>query len=159
MRSLRGHRPVMSQDESSVFGKAPLLARHHFINDFLEVGGRVRRYRFGNHTVERLLAEFFGKQSDIPRENADQDNLLEFFVGVGGRGKGLHEVQEDFGHLLLSGRIPIDAGSGTHKTGRYELALQVVIYTQLAVSPFFLRARCHKSLLVVKADWREWYRL
>ena len=85
--------------------------------------------------------------------------FLEFFVGVGGRGKGLHEVQEDFGHLLLSGRIPIDAGPGTHKTGRYELALQVVIYTQLAVSPFFLRARCHKSLLVVKADWREWYRL
>jgi len=35
-------------------------ALNHFINDFLEVGRRVRRYRFGNHSVERLLAELPG---------------------------------------------------------------------------------------------------
>src|SRR2546426_12654069 len=109
----------MSQDESSVFGEILHLALNHFINDFLEVGRRVRRYRFGNHSVERLLAEFRGKKSDIPREETDQDYLLDFFVGVCRRGIRLHEVQQDFGHLLLPGRFPIDTGPGTYKTSRY----------------------------------------
>jgi len=81
----------MSQDESSVFGEAPLLARHHFINDFLEVGGRVRVPLWQSY-CRATLGGVLREAERYSREKADQDNLWNSFVGVCGRG------------------IPIDAG-------------------------------------------------